>query len=372
MFNKSLGLALGTVSALALSTAAFAQSDDIVTNDEVIIIEGEEGEAEVAADVAGGQVMVEQGQPRVTVTLDEPSVDVDQARPQVDIEQPQPQIDVLVPEPNVRVQQQAPIITVEQAQPQVTVRIPEPIITIRVPRPSVDVNQDNPDVNVAMPEPIVNFVRPEPQINIQESEPRVIMEDSGSANVDIQRSEGADLDVNQEEAQVDIQQSGDANVQVSQAEPQVTVQDAEAADVNVSQAEPTVELVYETDEMGMMASEEDRVAYVAFIQESPWADIAIADIEGQPVTSADDERVGEVEQVGMRGETIVLITGVGGFLGMGERTIALPLDRVSIVEGRLVLDDMTAEEIEQMPEYNEAEVQPGQPDQTVGEFVTVD
>ena len=374
MINKSLGLALGTVSALALSTAAFAQSEEPLEEGAIVLEEeaAVEGEADVAADVAGGQVVVEQGQPRVSVTIDEPSVDVEQARPQVDVEQPQPEILVNVPEPTVRVQQQAPIITVEQAQPEVTVRIPEPIISIRVPRPAVNVDQENPNVAVEMPQPVVNFVRPEPKISIQEAEPRVVMEEMQEASVDVQRSEAAAVNIDQAEPQVEIQQSGEANVEVSQAEPEVTVEDAAAADVQVAQAEPQVELVYESDEMGMMATEEDRQAYVEGIMASPFAEISIGDIEDQPIVSADGERVGEVEQVGLRGETVVLIIGIGGFLGMGERTIALPLDRVSIVEGRLVLDNMRAEEIEGMPEYNEAEVEPGAPDQTVGELVTVE
>ncbi|MGR3496285.1 PRC-barrel domain-containing protein [Citreimonas sp.] len=396
MFNKSLGLALGTVSAIALGSAAFAQSsDDNQTDDNVVIIEeGEDAQASedgqtaesqdqmnqdtqaatTAAPVAGGQVQVEQGQPRVSVTVADPDVDVDQARPQVDVEQPQPEITVAVPEPTVRVQQQAPIITVEQAQPEVTVSIPEPVITIRVPRPNVNVDQSNPDVNVEMPEPVVNFVRPEPRINIQEAQPRVVMQnsDGSESNVDVQRSEGAEIDVNQAEPEVDIQEAGEAQVEVTQADPEVTVEDGPAADVNVNQSEAEVQLSYETDEQGNMASEEDRQAYQQSMEQSPFRDVRLGDIEGQPVTGANDERVGEVDQVGTRGETVVLIIGVGGFLGMGERTIALPLDRVSLVDGRIVLDNMTAEELESMPEYNEDEFQAGEPDQTVGNLVTVD
>ena len=49
MFSKSLTLALGTVSTLALGTAAFAQSDDASQNEDGTVLL-QEGEAEQSGE----------------------------------------------------------------------------------------------------------------------------------------------------------------------------------------------------------------------------------------------------------------------------------------------------------------------------------
>lgn len=339
---KTFKLRATVVSAIALATAGMAQAQQT---------------EQTTADAMGGQVVVEQAKPKVSVTIDQPDVNVDQAAPEVTVEQPQPEITVQVPEPDVRVQQQAPIVTVEQAQPVVTVRIPEPIITVRVPRPQVAVDQSNPDVAVQMPEPVVNFIRPEPKIRIEEAEPRIRVEQS-EANVNVDANQRAEVAVDQAEPKVNIQQSDDANVSVSQADPKVNVQSAEGAKVDVSQAEAEVNVIdYDADEQGMIADEADRTAYAEGMQAHPLYETRAGDLIGIAVVDVNGENVGEIESVGRRGDTAVLIVAVGGFLGLGEHDVALPVDRVTVREDRILLPDATQEQLENMPEFDEAEVQ---------------
>jgi hypothetical protein len=55
-------------------------------------------------------------------------------------------------------------------------------------------------------------------------------------------------------------------------------------------------------------------------------------VVGTTVVSAGNETIGDVSDVviGRDGRTVALVIGVGGFLGIGEKTVAVPLDRVEM------------------------------------------
>ena len=58
----------------------------------------------------------------------------------------------------------------------------------------------------------------------------------------------------------------------------------------------------------------------------------------------------------MRGDTIVAIIGVGGFLGMGENEVAIPVEKLILREDEVIVPGVTEDRLESMPEFNEAEV----------------
>lgn len=325
-----------------------------------------------ATAVQGGEVVVEQDDAEVDVTVPEPDVNVTQGQPVVTVEQPQPEITVQVPEPTVRVQQQAPIITVEQAQPEITVVIPEPVVTIAVPNPEVDVNTGEPVVDVDQPEPVVRFVRPEPKITVEESEPNIQIE-RAEADVNVEEAESAEVNVDQADAQVNVEQSGDANVIMDEAEdPEVNVERAEGADINVTQEEARIVMEdYNADEAGNMA-EEDRQRYAEETAILPIFDLTVEQLVGRSVATETGEDVGEVDFIGVRGDTIVAIVGVGGFLGMGENEIAVPVNQMLVRETELIVPGTTQDRLESMPEFNEAEVRILEPGIRLAEEVGLD
>ncbi|MCR8825967.1 PRC-barrel domain-containing protein [Pseudosulfitobacter koreensis] len=345
LYSKQL---LAGVSAVALLAAAplAAQTSD---------------EPAATADVAGGQVVVEQEDATVDVTVPDPDVNVSQEAPVVTVEQGQPEVTVAVPEPTVRVQQQAPIITVEQAQPQVTVRIPEPVVTVMVPQPEVDVETGEPIVDLEQPEPVVRFVRPEPRITIEEAEPRITVE-SAEANVNVAAAENPEVSVERSEAEVNVQQGEDANVVVGAApQPEVNVEGADQADIDVMQQQARVVLEdYNADEQGNMA-EADRERYQAEVAVLPIFRLRVEELTGRNVATEMGEDVGEIDAVGMRGDTLVAIVGVGGFLGMGENNVAIPLEKLIMQGNEVIVPGVTEERLEMMPEFNEAEVRVLQP-----------
>jgi sporulation protein YlmC with PRC-barrel domain len=307
------------------------------------------------AGAMGGQIVVEQPDAQVDVTVADPTVTVDQARPEVLVEQAEPEIVVTVAEPTVTVEQQAPIITIEQAQPEVTVVIPEPTITVRMPEPDVNVATAQPEVVVAQPEPIVRFVRPEPRITIEESEPNVQVT-SAEPQVRVNRAEAAAVAVEQAEAEVAIETEGEGNVVVSEAEPQVMIDQPEGADINVEQAEANI-VVEEQDDPNIVVTDADvdfDVSPDAAGLYAAFADVRVSDLVGLDVLSASGEDVGEIDRLVAGGGQLMAIVGVGGFLGLGEHSVAIPLDRFEMVGDDLLLNTVTEEELESLPEYDDA------------------
>ena len=325
------------------------------------------------ADAAmGGQFIVEQADPNVIVDVPDPVVSVDQATPEVTVQQPQPEITVTQTPPRVSVEQQAPIVTVEQDQPVVTVRIPEPVVTIRMPAPDVSVAQGDADVQVEQPQPVVRFVRPEPQIRIMEAEPQIEVQQA-EAQVDINRTTEAEVLIEQADAEVTIEEAGEADVTVETAEAEVNVLEAGDADIQVEQAEAEID-IQETGETDVMMTNVATAQEELFIEDeatrlqgySMFDDTAVNDLVGMDVLAADGEDIGEIDNIGLMGDRLVAIVGVGGFLGLGEHDVALPLERFTMTEeGAMV--NMSAAVLEGMDEYDENTVEFLPADGRIGE-----
>jgi len=327
--------------------------------------------ATTETDVQGGQVVVEHEDATVNVTVPDPNIDVTQGQPIVTVEQPQPQITVVVPEPTVRVRQQAPIITVEQAQPQITVVIPEPVVTIMVPKPMVDVETGKPIIDLNQPEPVVRFIRPEPKVTIREGQPQVKF-DQGEAQVDIDAAQDPEVSVTQQDAQVNVEQGEKADVSVTSEKPEVNVVGGGEADVQIEQMQARVVMEdFKADEMGNMA-EEDRARYQESVKILPIFDLNVEDLVGRSVSTESGEDVGEVDFIGVRGQTLVAIVGVGGFLGMGENEVAVPVEKLILRRDELIVPQFTQSQLESMPEFIESEVRILEPGVRLAEELGLD
>lgn len=97
------------------------------------------------------------------------------------------------------------------------------------------------------------------------------------------------------------------------------------------------------------------------------ADINSEDLDGAPVFGIDDERLGEISELILDGDGQVkeVVIDVGGFLGLGEKPVAVNFadlrleqdaDVTGMVEGEVSDDfrifiDMTEEQLENLPEY---------------------
>ena len=236
-------------------------------------------------------------------------------------------------------------------------RIPEPVVTVMVPKPQVDVETGEPIVDLEQPEPVVRFVRPEPKITIEEGEPRIQIEEA-EANVEVDAAAEADVNVEQAEAQVEVQQGESANVVMEEApDPEVNVTGGGEAEVDIEQEQARVLLEEFNADAEGRTQEEDRARYQETVRRLPIFNLRVDQLVGRSVATEAGEDVGEIDFIGKRGDTLVAIVGVGGFLGMGENEVAIPLDKLILRGNEMIVPGVTEERLESMPEFNEAEVE---------------
>ena len=79
-------------------------------------------------------------------------------------------------------------------------------------------------------------------------------------------------------------------------------------------------------------------------------------ILGKPVFNDKDEKVGDVDDLIIAPDSSVsyAIIGVGGFLGLGERQVAIPVNHFKGGEGRIVLPGATKDALQAMPSFQYA------------------
>ncbi|KQR77490.1 PRC-barrel domain-containing protein [Rhizobium sp. Leaf341] len=107
------------------------------------------------------------------------------------------------------------------------------------------------------------------------------------------------------------------------ASAQDAAQPAPAAPMATDQAPAT-----KTAPMGTQASSGD------YITEQGADQIAASTYLGQSVYNSSDESIGEINDVifSKDGSVEAAVIGVGGFLGIGEKNVAVPLDKVTVAE----------------------------------------
>lgn len=83
----------------------------------------------------------------------------------------------------------------------------------------------------------------------------------------------------------------------------------------------------------------------------------LTDIEGAEVTSAEGTAVGNVEKVVQTrdGQKTFLVVGVGGFLGLGDHDVALPLSEFEAGDGQFALPGYDRVALERHPVYEESQ-----------------
>lgn len=86
--------------------------------------------------------------------------------------------------------------------------------------------------------------------------------------------------------------------------------------------------------------------------EVPFADLEGEDVVGRTLTSADGEEIGSIEDlvIAEGAEQPEIVIGVGGFLGIGQRLVTIPVDRLR-PEGDGFVASLTSDEIEALPPY---------------------
>jgi sporulation protein YlmC with PRC-barrel domain len=84
--------------------------------------------------------------------------------------------------------------------------------------------------------------------------------------------------------------------------------------------------------------------------------IAVSDITGRPLVNARGNELGEVERVVMSpqqpGEAFAVVA-YGGFLGVGEKRVTIPLRDLTLRGDELVVEGMTDDQLRELPDFRE-------------------
>lgn len=196
------------------------------------------------------------------------------------------------------------------AAAQVLVQAPAPEVNVEQPAPRVTVIQPPPQVIIEMPKPIVTFRQAQPAITVTPAA----------------------------EPQVTVQQQGQANVEIRQAgDPAAVAQPPAPAAVAALPPAPS-----------------------GLAPDSPFRGLRAEDLEGKAVEGVGGERIGEIDDivVSRDGRLLAAVIGVGGFLGIGERSIAVPFDQLQMTDGDRLRTSMTRDAIAGMEAYDREAFQP--------------
>jgi sporulation protein YlmC with PRC-barrel domain len=241
----------------------------------------------------------------------------------------------------VTVQQPQPNVTVRQPQPEILVRQPQPTVTVDIPQPEIIVRMPQPDVNVAMAQPQVQVNQPQPQVQV------------------VQPQQQPEVQVQQAQGQPPVQiQAADnqPNVRYERAEPRVVV--------NQAQGQPNVRMEQQGEGQQANAqqqAQQQTAARPADTTTAPQATGALPGAQALTVSRVNDmnlyntqgNELGDVERVvqGPDGKQYVVI-GAGGFLGMGEKHVAIPADRMAMRGDRLIIQGLTEDQIRALPSFD--------------------
>ncbi|MGP1356989.1 MAG: PRC-barrel domain-containing protein [Roseicyclus sp.] len=91
---------------------------------------------------------------------------------------------------------------------------------------------------------------------------------------------------------------------------------------------------------------------------SPFSGMTVDEILGLKVVAADGADVGEIDYIFQEGGQYMAVIGIGGFLGLGEHTVALPLSDFSMngTGDGLMLENRTEADLEAMQEIDESAI----------------
>ncbi|SHE85327.1 Sporulation protein YlmC, PRC-barrel domain family [Loktanella atrilutea] len=373
-----------------------------------------EGQANIVIRQAAANVVVEMPQPTIRIEQPAPEVIITMPAPGVDVANARPQVEVRQAKPTVTVTQAAPKVDLElervpegetasttvtdrasgstyaageagesMAMDDATVNMPEvePKVVYQ------DGEAKTPTVNRA--EPTVSFESAQPNVQVTSmGEPQIEMVQTGDPVVTIEQSADASdstpaaaADSTAPEADADAPESDAAaaeGTEATDAAAESQTEDQAAADTPPADVAPISQdgaaamdsAEGETATEAGDAADADAATDTAAADTAtapvvtrdgytavPLADLRADTLQGMKVYGVNDEDVGDVGTVIETAEGAVqgLVVEVGGFLGLGERKIEVPVEMVSVLSdgnGEMrVYVDATEDRLKDMPEY---------------------
>jgi sporulation protein YlmC with PRC-barrel domain len=97
----------------------------------------------------------------------------------------------------------------------------------------------------------------------------------------------------------------------------------------------------------------------------------VEEMVGKSVYNSAGDRVGEIDRivVNRSSRATGAVVGVGGFMGVGEKQVVVPLDRMRMQGDRIVVPNLTKESVGTMQSYQEDNWYRYERNRTLGELV---
>jgi sporulation protein YlmC with PRC-barrel domain len=95
------------------------------------------------------------------------------------------------------------------------------------------------------------------------------------------------------------------------------------------------------------------------------------ELVGKSVYNSAGDRVGEIDQivVNRNSRATGAVVGVGGFMGIGEKKVVVPFDRMRMQGDRIVAPNLTKDSVGSMQSYNDDDWYRYERNRTLGELV---
>ena len=296
---------------------------------------------------------------------------VEQPRPQVTVTDPRSQVSVEQPRPRVTVRQQAPTVTIDQPPPEVVIHMPPPNVDVQDREPKVSVNVPPPQVNVEQQERSarvqvqgrsdeaaqVQYERARPQVKFERAgEPRVVYrptEQEPKVRYESDRHSAANTRQQQAAGprSGNTAQSSDAQTEAQQS---ATARGERQGEQNWRDRARQLTAAEETGSTTTGRGKSDRRAENTDTQGAATL-ILVSRINDMPVYNARGQKLGEVEEVVVdeNTNTRFVILASGGFLGLFQDEVALPVDRFRARGDRLVVSGLTDQDIDNMQDWED-------------------
>ncbi|MEM1149175.1 MAG: PRC-barrel domain-containing protein [Pseudomonadota bacterium] len=89
---------------------------------------------------------------------------------------------------------------------------------------------------------------------------------------------------------------------------------------------------------------------------SPFIGMTVGELIGMNVDGSEGDTVGEIDYIISRNGGMEAVIGVGGVLGLGEHTVAVPLSAFAMGDDTLTIEETEAS-LREMPEIDESEIE---------------
>lgn len=147
--------------------------------------------------------------------------------------------------------------------------------------------------------------------------------------------------------------TGDDKTAEAPADADATKADKTAEAPAASSTETTAQAPAATDQTATAAIDRSK------LKELNTAEIRSEDLVGTTVYGANEENIGEIGDVVLQGDKVdAVIIDVGGFLGMGEKEVAVGMDKLTFMADedgdRYLYTTFTKEQLDAAPAYDES------------------